>query len=74
MLLMQEAAAAASAADGTVEPSSHDSVGYVARQSDDGSLLVSHANGSAASEEIARFGAAKERKHSLELGISQFNQ
>ena len=48
--------------------------GYVARQSDDGSLLVSHANGSAASEEIARFGAAKERKHSLESGISQFNQ
>jgi hypothetical protein len=33
------------------------------------------ANGSAdAAEEVARFGAAKERKHSLEAGIALFNQ
>lgn len=34
-------------------------------------------NGSAsdpAAEEVARFGAAKERKHSLEAGIALFNQ
>jgi hypothetical protein len=36
-------------------------------------LLGSHSNGGEDSE-VARFGAAKEKKHSLENGISVFNR
>ena len=69
-----EATTAAGAEESTEETSSRVSTGDLQLLAADPSLPAG-ANGAADSAgELARFGAAKERKHSLEAGIALFNR
>jgi hypothetical protein len=52
-----------------------DSAGALsAASSSSAGALGAAANGAIANTEVARFGAAKERKHSLEAGLALFNR
>ncbi len=67
---MQEAAIAAVSGEDAAEPQEE---GMPSGFGSASSLPGSHSNGGEDSE-VARFGAAKEKKHSLENGISVFNR
>ncbi len=67
---MQEAAIAAVSGEDAAEPQEE---GMPSGFGSTSSLPGSHSNGGDDSE-VARFGAAKEKKHSLENGISVFNR
>ncbi len=68
---LQEAAIAAVSGEDAAEP--QEEQGMPSGFGSTSSLPGSHSNGGEDSE-VARFGAAKEKKHSLENGISVFNR
>jgi hypothetical protein len=70
-IFLQEAAIAAVSGEDAAEP--QEEQGMPSGFGSTSSLLGSHSNGGEDSE-VARFGAAKEKKHSLENGISVFNR
>lgn len=73
-MLLQEAAVAAVSGEDATEPQSE---GMLASSNGSGSthgLPGGQATGREEESEVARFGAAKEKKHSLENGITVFNR
>ena len=73
-MLLQEAAVAAVSGEDVTEPESEGMLAGSNSSESTSGLPGGQAIGREEESEVARFGAAKEKKHSLENGITVFNR